>query len=135
MPPNSSTIFLDNILQKYSSRSNGASRADLDVLCQKNQQVFFSICEELFDLILITMQGTAAPEISAGLINTIASDLSAVVRPLWIVHQRKIQSYVVQARDLASSASKMKESLRRNTCIQECCQKLENAHAIVITLL
>jgi hypothetical protein len=132
MSPNSPAIFLDHILRKHnSSRHIRVSRGTLDAFCQNNQQVFFTICQELFDLILQTLQRTPAPDIHPGVLETIAVDLSAIVRPLWIVHQGILQSYVVQARDLARSASKMKEGTGRNRCIQNCCQELEKAYAFL----
>src|SRR5437016_6246130 len=132
MSPNSPAIFLDNILRKHnSSHRIRVSRETLDAFCQNNEQAFFTICHDLFDLILQTLQRTPAPDIHPNVLETISVDLSVIVRPLWIVHQGILQSYVVQARDLARSASKMKEGTGRNRCIQKCCQELENAYAIV----
>src|SRR5712692_5652268 len=125
-----STAFLDNILRKYSSSHHySVSRATLAAFCQNNQKEFFTICQELFYLILRTLHTTAAPDIHAGVLKTIADDLSAVVHPLWIVRQGGLLNHVAQARDLASSASKMKDGPRRNGCITRCRQELEKAHA------
>jgi hypothetical protein len=135
MSANSTAAFLDNILRRYSSRHHyRVSRATLPAFCQNNQKEFLTICQELFYLILLTLHSTSASNIHSRVLETIDSDLSAIVHPLWIVNQGILRSYVVQARDLASSASKMKEGTGRNKCVQECCQKLEQAYATVIAL-
>ena len=130
--PESSTAFLDNILRRYNSRHPyRVSRATLAAFCQNNQKEFFTICQELLYLILLTLHKTPAPDIHNRVLETIASDLSAIVHPLWITRQGILQNHVAQARDLASSASKMKDGTRRSGCITRCRQELERAHALV----
>jgi hypothetical protein len=132
MSANSTAAFLDPILRDYSSsHSDPVSRATLDAFCQNNQPEFFTICKKLFYLILLTLHNTPAPDIHNRVLEIIASDLSAIVHPLWIVRQGGLLNHVVQARDLASSASKMKDGPPRNRCITKCRQELEKAHAFV----
>lgn len=133
MPANSTAAFLDPILHLYSSRNAiVVSRADLADFCQNHQQDFLHvICEKLFSVIIQYFHDVPASYIDNHILETIANDLSPVVHPLWMARQGALKTYVMQARNLASSASKMKDGAGRNTCIERCCQELENAHALL----
>ena len=132
MLANSPAAFLDPILRAYSS-SNAidVSRANLAVFCQNHPQGLLYICKSLFNMVLLYLHDTPGPYIDNRVLQTIANDLSPIVHPLWMAHQRTLKNYVEKARNLAGSASKLNDGPRRNDNITKCTEELEKAYAFL----